>query len=268
MVIPAVAAAAAIGLALVSTAPAAASGGWGFGMSVSPGVLASCTDYNLIPARVDMPDKAYAGYITGLLTNTRTGTARWPIWSPQQLYNVGSVTTGILVFNPPRGTQSGDILHVLMKLSYSPTMYPVVGSFEFDYRCDTGEIIHPAQISAPINASYGDKNVSLANDVDAQGNPDVQIWCNDPQGATLFKNFAITKALLANYPAKPSANTLIEKNNSCLVTVSAWVLTSGEVMVSIGPNAEGVVDQVFFTGLPPSNVHFFKYNVNQGIGVP
>jgi len=263
-VIGAVAALGVTALGLATARPVQASGGWGFGMTYNPPVVGSCTSYNLIPMKVDAPQGAYAGYVTGRLYNDRAGTVRKPAFGPDTVYNVGTPTVGYLIFNPPEGTLDGDTLRVSLTLSSSPALTPVVGSFEFSYNCSTGEIVHTVSYTGdPINMGYGDSLVVLANGMDAQGSPDVEVWCLDPQGWASAIGIMIDKASLAALPAFPAANTTIDKNNSCLVPVGAYVLTTGEYQVTIGPDADGVVNQIIFTGLPPTNVHFLKYNANQ-----
>lgn len=251
-------------LGLVAVSPAQASGGWGFGMAYSPSVVASCTSYNIIPVKVDVPEGAYAGYVTGRLSNASAGTVRKPAFGIETVYNVGSPTLGYLIFNPPAGTVDGDILHISLTLSSSPTLTPTVASFEFSYRCSTGEVVHTTSYSGtPINTGYGDTYVILAQGKDAQGSPDVEVWCLDPQGYASTVAMTLSKQTLAGLPAHPTANTLIDKTNSCLVPVSAYVLSTGEYQVTIGPDAYAVVDEIVFAGLTPTNVHFFKYNANQ-----
>ena len=251
-------------LGLIAARPALASGGWGFGMAYSPSVVASCTSYNIVPVKVDIPEGASTGYITGRLTNTRTGAVRKPALGVETVYNTGSPTLGYLVFNPPEGTLNGDVLHVSLTLSASPALTPTVGGIEFSYRCSTSEVVHTAGYSGgPINTGYGDSLVVLAQGKDSLGGPDVEVWCLDPQGYARTVAMTLSKGTLADLPAYPTANTLIDKNNSCSVPVSAYILTTGEYQVTIGPDPHGVVNQTVFTGLPPSNVHSIQLNVNQ-----
>jgi hypothetical protein len=245
--------------------PAQASQGWGFGMSTSPAVVPSCTSYNLIPVRVDVPPGKYAGYVTGRLSNVRAGTVRKPAFGVDTVYNAGTPTIGYLIFNPPEGTQDGDVFHVTLTLSSTPALTPIVGSFEFSYNCSTGEITYtPAPLaSTEINNGYGDNLVILAPNKDGFGNPDMEVWCLNPQGYETTAAITLSKATLAGLPAFPATNALIDQNNSCLVHVAAYVLTTGEYQVTIGPDPAGVINQIIFTGLTPTNIHYLKYNVNQ-----
>lgn len=253
---------AALGLLIAS--PAQASDGWGFGIAYSPSVVASCTSYNIIPARVDVPSGAYAGYITGRLSNTRAGSVRKPALGVETVYNAGSPTQGYLIFNPPEGTVEGDVLHVTLTLYSDPALTSQVGSFDFSYRCSTGEVVHTAGYPGdPINIGYGDNLVVLARGADAQGSPDVKVWCLDPQGYASTIGMTLSKASLSGLSVNPSSNTLIDQNNSCLVSVSAYLLTTGEYQVTIGPDTAGVVNQIIFSGLPPTGIHALKTNLNQ-----
>ncbi len=253
-------------LGLVIASPAQAAGGWGFGMPYTPSVVASCTSYNVIPVKVDVPQGSYAGYVTGRLTNTRTGTVRKPVFGVATVYNAGSPTIGYLIFNPPEGTVDGDVLHVSLTLSSSPALTPVVGSFQFSYRCSTGEVVYTTgPVGTPINSGYGDSLVLVTSGKDSSGSPEVQAWCLDPQGYASTVGLTLSKSTLAGLPAHPSTNTLIEHNNTCSVQVTAYLLTSGEYEITIGPDYAGVVNKVTFTGLTPTGVHFLKYNLNQGM---
>lgn len=258
------AAVAVVALGLFAARPAQASEGWGFGMSFNPTIVPSCTSYNLVPIRVDVPQGKYAGYITGRLSNARANTVRKPAFGVDTVYNVGSPTIGYLIFNPPEGTIDGDILHVSLTLSSTPALVPVVGSFEFSYNCSTGEIMHTAgPTGETINNGYGDKWVVVAAGKDAQGNPEVEAWCIDPQSYYSTVGLTLSKATLAGLPTHPAANRMIDSNNSCLVPVSGYILTNGEYQVTIGPDPNGVISQTIFTGLTPTNVHYYQYNVNQ-----
>jgi hypothetical protein len=251
-----------VALGLLAATPALASGGWGFGMGYGPAVVASCSGYNLVAAKVDVPAGSYAGYVTGRLTNPRTNTSRRPTFGVDKVTAAGTPTLTYIIFNPPLGTLDGDVLHVALTLSSSPSMTPVAGSFEFSYRCATGEVIRPPAVDA-INMYYGDTWVALANVQDDQGKPALQIWCLDPLSQPYYKGLTLTQALFAKVPAHPSVNTLIDKNNTCSVPVAAYVLTTGEYQVTIGPDPYGVINEVVFTGLPPTNVYFVRFNVDQ-----
>jgi hypothetical protein len=254
-------------LGLFSATPASASGGWGFGMSYGPSVVGSCSSYNLVGAVVDIPPKKYAGYVTGRLSNPRTGTSKGPAFGIDTVTAAGTPTLTYIIFYPPTGTVEGDILHVVLTLSAIPAG-PAVGSFAYDYRCSTGEVIRRADADvlkdSVFNPSYGDDYVLADVGKDAYGRPDVELWCLDPSQTPWFKGMTVTKSDLAQMPALPAANALFDKNNSCLVPIAFYVLISGEYQITIGPDPYGVINEIIFTGLPPTNIHFFRYNVNQG----
>jgi hypothetical protein len=267
VVIMSVIAALVAALGMFVATPAQASGGWGFGMGFGPSVVASCSSYNLVAARVDIPAHSYAGYVTGRLSNPRTNTSKGPAFGIDTVTAAGSPTLTYIIFNPPTGTVDGDILHVALALSALPGGTPV-GSFEFSYRCATGEVIRLSDadvlVSTAINQGYGNDYVLANVGTDALGKPDLQLWCVGLQGAPAYTGMTITRAVVAGLPASLSANTLVDHNNSCSVPVAFYVLTSGEYQVTIGPDPYGVVNEMIFTGLPPTGVHFLRYNVNQG----
>jgi hypothetical protein len=180
------------------------------------------------------------------------------------VYNAGSPSLGYVIFNPPEGTVDGDVLHVSLTLYDSPAMANRVGSFEFSYRCSNGEVVHTADYSGdPLNIGYGDNLVVVARGKDSEGSPDVEVWCLDPSGYASTIGLKLSKEVLTGLPQVPASNTQIDKNNSCLVPVAAYVLTTGEYQVTIGPDGYGVINQVIFTGLLPTYVYFKRYNVNQ-----
>jgi hypothetical protein len=252
----------ALAVSLITSTAALASGGWGFGMDYGPSVLASCTTYNFVASRVDIPAGYHVGYVNGVLRNPRTHTSKLPVFGGNSVPTTGSVTLNYIVFQPPLGTIEGDVLHV--ELTLTAPGGGTVGSFGFSYNCSTGEVVAPAPVSA-LNIGYGDDLVAVASGVDSAGNPDIEVWCLDPSGRAMYLNMTLTKFSVAGLPTAPPENTLIDKNNSCRVTVAAYVLTSGEFQVIIGPDQDGVINNMIFTGLTPTDLHFQKYNVDQGL---
>jgi hypothetical protein len=258
----ALAVSAVLAASFITASPALASGGWGFGMDYGPSVVASCDNYNFVAARVDIPPKYEVGYVNGTLRNPRTQTSKRPLFGGNQVPATGAPTLAYVIFAAPAGTVDGDVLQV--DLTLSAPGGGVVGRFGFSYRCATGEVIPPPSIEA-LNGGYGETLVAVARGVDSQGNAAVDVWCADPDGRPSYINLKLTGTALSSIPAMPDVNTLIDKNNSCRVPVAAYVLTSGEYQIMIGPDHTGVMYVMIFSGLDLSNIHFERYNIDQGL---
>jgi hypothetical protein len=62
----------------------------------------------------------------------------------------------------------------------------------------------------------------------------------------------------------PAANTEIKSSASGKVAL--YVLDTGEFQLNIGPDADGNVHVVIFSGLPPTNIYGYSFNVNDIVG--
>jgi hypothetical protein len=70
----------------------------------------------------------------------------------------------------------------------------------------------------------------------------------------------ITAAQLAELPAHPDENMLLGASGDGFTTV--WLLTTGEYQVNIGPDRDGHVYVIVFTGIPATNIYRLDFNVN------
>lgn len=71
---------------------------------------------------------------------------------------------------------------------------------------------------------------------------------------------SISGDALAEYPAQPEENTLLVSSADGYINI--YLLTTGEYQINIGPDAEGKVTVIIFTGLPRTNVYRRDFNVN------
>jgi hypothetical protein len=108
-----------------------------------------------------------------------------------------------------------------------------------------------------INWKHGDDYAAIYPRKDAKGNPILNIFCIDAKGNGLF-GYTLTQEMFNKAPAKPDKNTLVGETSVCRVPIKFYVLTSGEYQINIGPSAEGKVDVIVFTGLPPTNIHYHR----------
>jgi hypothetical protein len=70
----------------------------------------------------------------------------------------------------------------------------------------------------------------------------------------------ITPEQLAELPANPDENMLLGGSGDGFTTV--WLLTTGEYQVNIGPDRDGNVYVIVFTGVPATNIYRLDFNVN------
>jgi hypothetical protein len=70
----------------------------------------------------------------------------------------------------------------------------------------------------------------------------------------------VTAAELAELPANPEENMLLASSGDGYTSV--YLLTTGEYQVNIGPDQNGNVSVVIFTGIPATNIYRRDFNVN------
>lgn len=106
-----------------------------------------------------------------------------------------------------------------------------------------------------INWKHGDAYAVLSPRKDAQGNPVLHIYCVDAEGNGSL-DYILTQEVFDKAPAGPAADTMVGETDVCRVPIKFYVLTTGEYQVNIGPDVEGKIDVIIFTGLPPKKVHY------------
>jgi hypothetical protein len=119
-------------------------------------------------------------------------------------------------------------------------------------------------VSDSINAGLGDLEAQVFEVEDANGDPALNIYEINDESEGEFA-LSITLDDLAPYvDHPPAANTEIKSSASGKVTL--YVLDTGEFQLNIGPDADGNVHVVIFSGLPPTNIYGYSFNVNDIVG--
>jgi hypothetical protein len=94
--------------------------------------------------------------------------------------------------------------------------------------------------------------VALFKSTDAEGNPKIDFYRLATGTTTSTFLFSVTQADVAPYLTDhPAVNTLIASADG----VSVYVLTTGEIQVNAGPDAEGKIHVKIFNGIPWTQVY-------------
>lgn len=110
------------------------------------------------------------------------------------------------------------------------------------------------------NTGVGDVHAVIYGASDQDGNPAVHIYCVDDNSNGYFA-FEVTVDDLKPYPDQPATYIEIKRTDSCRVPVAFYLLTSGEYQVNIGPDQDGKVFEIIFTGLIPQNMQYREFNI-------
>ena len=112
----------------------------------------------------------------------------------------------------------------------------------------------PAPENLDVNVTFNDTDlgVSLIKSEDADGNVQMDLFHTDTGTTTTTYLFSITQDDLAKYADPlPTENTLLASAEG----VSVYVLTTGEIQVNAGPDAEGKTHVKIFNGIPWTHVY-------------
>ena len=138
---------------------------------------------------------------------------------------------------------------------------PALGSLTFDPAsllpaCGALPLID----SAPsLNEGLGDLEAQLFNVEDDNGDPALNFYEINDAGAGKL-SLSLTEDDLAPFAGNPPmVNTLLMASDSGKLAV--YILTTGEIQVNIGPDEGGNVWVVIFTGLPPTELYSYSFNV-------
>jgi len=82
-------------------------------------------------------------------------------------------------------------------------------------------------------------------------------------GTTGFAVVTLTAQELAALPETPEENTLIATGTETTYwgEVNVYQLTTGELQVNVGPDAEGKVRVTIYDALPPTRIYGYEFNV-------
>lgn len=101
--------------------------------------------------------------------------------------------------------------------------------------------------------------VSVQLGSDQSGQMVASIYSIDPWTSQGTCVIYLTASELAKLPATPAQNMLVEKVGN----VAVYKLTTGEIQVSAGPDANFKVEDVVFNGFPATNYHHDSYQLPQ-----
>lgn len=122
---------------------------------------------------------------------------------------------------------------------------------------------------APLYNTMGGVGARLrmivVNDPNTPDNP-VLAFYSVSEDATAKLAFFIPKSDLDKLPDKPEETITIWE--SADGKYAFYKLTSGEYQINVGPDAEGKVQVVIFTGVPPTNVYGYTFIVGAQRTVP
>lgn len=88
----------------------------------------------------------------------------------------------------------------------------------------------------------------------------LSIWATDPDGEG-FNLVTLTSAQVAEFATPPAENTLLATGASLYGEVNLYVLTTGELQINVGADAEGWVRVMIFEAFPLGGVTYDSFNV-------
>ncbi len=112
----------------------------------------------------------------------------------------------------------------------------------------------PAPVNYEENVTFNDTDlgVALFKSTDADGNPTMDFYNVETGTSKSTFMFSVTQAEVAPYIANhPAVNTLLASADG----VAVYVLTTGEIQVNAGPDAEGKIHVKIFNGIPWTGVY-------------
>ncbi len=112
----------------------------------------------------------------------------------------------------------------------------------------------PAPIDYDENVSFNDTDlgVSLFKSEDANGNTQMDLYRTSTGSSSATYLFSITQEDIAPFVAEhPAKNTLLASAEG----VEVYVLTTGEIQINAGPDAEGKTHVKIFDGIPWTHVY-------------
>jgi hypothetical protein len=141
---------------------------------------------------------------------------------------------------------------VLAEITYDPALYNIdCGNFPFVVANANNGVTPP---------TLGGANVVVAPVFEGLLNAEfgLDVWGIDANGEG-FKAFYVSGETLNSLPPLPDENLLIEATADGYIAL--YRLTTGEYQINIGPDIEGNVQVVIFTGIPPSNIYRRDFNI-------
>lgn len=134
------------------------------------------------------------------------------------------------------------------------------GSIAWDYPftipCVTRTVDNPG-------FAYASDGIRIALNQEADERYGFSLYGVDLDGETGFPVITMTADDLAALPDEVEENTLIAAGEETTYwgEVSLYLLTTGELQVNVGPDAEGKVRVTIYDGIPPTRVYGYEFNV-------
>jgi hypothetical protein len=209
------------------------------------GILLGFTQENYVPLPPSPFNPPYGGEIH-VNENTDQTMGGIPTSRPWT-FTVYDLQNNVQVFPP---TPADRLAHYLA--------HAVVGTTTFDPAAYSPACAALPFIGDSLN-SNGKLEAQIFNAEDDNGDPILHVYEINDAGDGEF-SFAITQADLAPFIDNPPANNT-EIKSSASGKVTLYVLDTGEFQINIGPDEEGNVYVTIFTGLPPTNIYSYTFNV-------
>jgi hypothetical protein len=142
--------------------------------------------------------------------------------------------------------------HAFRLASAETKAYPT--PFEVD---DARDVL-VAQLATFLTYSSSGIQISIAPEGDA-----FTLFGVGLDGATGFAVVTLPAEELAALPETPEENTLIATGTETTYwgEVNVYQLTTGELQVNVGPDAEGKVRVTIYDAIPPTRVYGYEFNV-------
>lgn len=108
---------------------------------------------------------------------------------------------------------------------------------------------------ARINRLHGDLISALYAATDSSGKPTIRVYDIASDSTGILRGDYAYKLFEPYLNNPPSVNTVL----GTLGRTKLIALTTGEFQINVGPDAEGKIHEITFTGLPPKNIKFASY---------
>ncbi len=116
----------------------------------------------------------------------------------------------------------------------------------------TPEVVQAVNYEENVSFNDTDLGVALFKSEDANGDQQMDLYRVDSGTTNSTYLFSITQEDLAPYATEhPTVNTLLASADG----VAVYVLTTGEIQVNAGPDAEGKIHVKIFNGIPWTHVY-------------
>lgn len=134
---------------------------------------------------------------------------------------------------------------------------PAIQSLTYVLNCQTGEITTQTGPDTRINFQMGDLVSVLYASMDSEGKPVIKVYDVDGESRGRYAGTYPYAQFEPYLSAAPETNIEIAQLGKTVL----YALSSGEFQINIGPDSEGKVVSIIFTGIPPVDVYKREYSV-------